>query len=43
MNTIDQLVAIEEIKALKARYFRCVDTKDWDGFGAVFATDAVST
>ena len=24
-------MAIEEIKQLKARYFRCMDTKDWDG------------
>jgi hypothetical protein len=23
---------IEEIKQLKARYFRCMDTKDWDGY-----------
>ena len=37
---LEQLVAIEEIKALKARYFRCMDTKDWDGFGAVFTADA---
>ena len=29
MNPIDRLIAIEEIKQLKARYFRCVDTKDW--------------
>jgi len=36
-----KLLAIEEIKKLKARYFRCVDTKDWEGFGEVFAADAV--
>ncbi len=35
------LDAIEAIKALKARYFRCLDTKDWDGFTQVFAPDAV--
>lgn len=40
MTDIERLLAMEEIKALKARYFRCVDTKDWDGFGAVFADDA---
>ncbi len=34
------LLAIEEIKALKARYFRCMDTKDWDGFAALFTIDA---
>jgi len=39
MNDIEKLLAIEEIKNLKARYFRCVDTKDWHGFKAVFAPD----
>ena len=32
---------IEAIKQLKARYFRFLDTKDWDGWGGVFATDAL--
>jgi hypothetical protein len=41
MDAIERLVAIEEIKQLKARYFRCLDTKDWDGFASVFADDAV--
>ena len=40
MNAVERLEAIEEIKQLKARYFRCMDTKDWDGFTAVFAPDA---
>ncbi len=40
MATHDELDAIEQIKKLKARYFRCMDTKDWDGFQAVFAADA---
>jgi hypothetical protein len=30
---------VEEIKKLKARYFRCLDTKDWDGYRAVFTDD----
>ena len=30
---------IEAIKQLKARYFRCMDTKDWDGMRQVFAPD----
>jgi hypothetical protein len=30
---------VEEIKQLKARYFRCMDTKDWDGMRQVFAQD----
>src|SRR5439155_328972 len=36
----EELHAIEQIKKLKARYFRCMDTKDWDGFENVFAPDA---
>jgi uncharacterized protein (TIGR02246 family) len=32
---------IEAIKQLKARYMRTVDTKDWEGFRAVFTKDAV--
>lgn len=39
MNNIDRLIAIEEIKQLKARYFRCVDTKDWADYSRVFAPD----
>ena len=30
MNETERLLAIEEIKALKARYFLGVDTQDWD-------------
>jgi hypothetical protein len=41
VDPINQLIAVEEIKKLKARYFRCMDTKDWDGYAAVFAPDAV--
>lgn len=33
---------IEEIKRLKARYFRFLDSKRWQEFGEVFADDAVS-
>lgn len=40
MESIERLEAIEDIHQLKARYFRCLDEKDWDGFGAVFADDA---
>ena len=29
------------IANLKARYCRCLDTKDWDGFGDVFTVDVV--
>ena len=40
MDAVERLAAIEEIKQLKARYFRCMDTKDWAGFEAVFAPDS---
>ena len=30
---------IEAIKQLKARYFRLMDTKDWDGLATVFVDD----
>lgn len=32
---------VEEIKKLKARYFRALDTKDWDLYESVFAPDAL--
>jgi hypothetical protein len=31
---------VEAIKNLKARYYRCMDTKQWDGWNEVFAVDA---
>lgn len=37
---LQRLLDIEEIKQLKARYFRCMDTKDWAGFADVFAANA---
>jgi SnoaL-like protein len=42
MTDIERLLAIEEISQLKARYFRCMDTKDWGAFEAVFAPDATA-
>lgn len=36
----DQLRDIEQIKQLKARYFRCMDTKQWEDFAEVFTRDA---
>ena len=32
---------VEAIKQLKARYFRSMDTKDWEGMREVFADDVV--
>jgi hypothetical protein len=36
-------VELEELRRLKARYFRYLDTKDWAGFREVFADDVVGT
>jgi uncharacterized protein (TIGR02246 family) len=38
---LQRLLDLEEIKGLKARYFRTLDQKDWNGFAQVFARDAV--
>jgi hypothetical protein len=40
LDSVDRLVAIEEIRRLKAQYWRFVDTKRWDDFGRLFAPDA---
>lgn len=42
MTDIEKLAAILEIQALKARYFRTMDNKDWAGLEAVFAPDLVA-
>jgi hypothetical protein len=36
----ERLLAIEEIRKLKAAYFRCMDTKAWDEFAGLFTEDA---
>ena len=41
MTENEQILALEEIRKLKARYFRCLDTKDWAGYLAVFTPDAI--
>jgi hypothetical protein len=41
MLTVEELLAIEEIKQLKARYFRFTDTKQWEALRDVFTPDAV--
>jgi len=40
MDDVTRLAEIESIKQLKARYFRFLDTKDWDGWQQVFTSDA---
>lgn len=39
MTDVEKLVAIEEIKKLKARRDRAVDLKDWDTYTALHAPD----
>ncbi|GAB3046928.1 nuclear transport factor 2 family protein [Spirosoma pulveris] len=36
---MNKLAAIEEIRQLKARYFRCLDNKDWPGLAACLTDD----
>ena len=37
--TSNQPDDLEQIRQLKARYFRLMDTKDWDGLAGVFTDD----
>ena len=41
MTESERILAIEEIKTLKARYFRTLDAKDWPAYLAVFTPDAI--
>ena len=41
MDRLAELVEIEEIKRLKARYFRLMDEKRWDEWAEVFSEDFV--
>jgi len=40
-DPLQRILDLEEIKQLKARYFRTLDTQAWDEFAQVFARDAV--
>ncbi|MCB2060527.1 MAG: nuclear transport factor 2 family protein [Novosphingobium sp.] len=42
MSDLERLVALEDIKLLKARRDRAVDTKDWDLYLSLHAPDHVS-
>jgi len=37
----EDLIEIEQIRQLKARYFRAMDQKNWDEWESVFTEDAV--
>lgn len=41
MNPIDVLRWTEEIRELKARYFRLMDTKRWGDYAKLFLDDSV--
>jgi len=41
MTIAEQLWDIEQIKQLKARYFRLLDTKDWGAFADLFTEDCL--
>ncbi|NKQ54276.1 nuclear transport factor 2 family protein [Amycolatopsis sp. K13G38] len=40
VSDIERLVAVDEIKKLKARYFRFLDAHDWAAFAELFTEDA---
>jgi hypothetical protein len=40
MTAIERLTFTEQIRTLKARYFRSVDSRDWVGYAAVFTLSA---
>jgi hypothetical protein len=42
MDAVEKLLAIEEIKVLKARYFRLMDTRQWDQWEQLFIPDFVA-
>jgi hypothetical protein len=41
MDALARLTAIEEIRQLKSRYFRTMDTRDWEGMAQTFCPDAI--
>jgi hypothetical protein len=41
--SVDDLIAIEEIKRLKYKYVRCLDQKRWDEIAECFVPDAVAS
>lgn len=41
-HELRRLLDLEEIRSLKHAYFRCVDTKDWDGVTDCFVPEATA-
>ena len=42
MSDVERLIALEEIRMLKARRIRALDTQDWETYEALHAPDHVS-
>ena len=42
MDKLQFLIDVEEIKSLKAKYFRSMDSKDWQGLSSCFTEDLVA-
>ncbi len=40
-DLVRELMAREQLKELRAKYFRCLDLRDHQGFASVFTEDAV--
>lgn len=41
VDAVERLVAIDDIRQVKARYCRLLDTRDWASWAALFTEDAV--
>lgn len=41
LDPVEALLAIEDIRQLKSRYFQAVDGKDWDAIVEIFTEDAL--
>lgn len=41
IDALTRLVAIADVRALKARYCRLADTQDWEGFRELFTDDCI--
>lgn len=39
MELVEKLAAIEDIRRLKARYWRVIDARDWDAWRTCFTSD----
>lgn len=39
MNELERLLALEEIRSLKAHYCRTLDSREWDAWGGCFTDD----